>query len=96
MTGDPEGEKLDEMALRIREAGLKREARLQSRKEQPVTMSRIGFDFIGAVLGGTFLGWLADQVMPQLAPWGLIVMILVGFGGGIMNVWRALAGPKST
>ena len=86
--------------MRCQHASGKRKAKpAGSPKEagaQPMKMSRIGFDFMGAVLGGTILGWLVDKYMPEVSPWGLIVMILLGFGGGIMNVWRALAGPKST
>jgi ATP synthase protein I len=91
---DPEHAKLDAMAARIRQAEGKPAGPAPEANAAPMKMSRIGFDFLGAVLGGTLIGWLVDKYMPQLAPWGLIVMILLGFGAGIMNVWRALAGPN--
>jgi ATP synthase protein I len=55
----------------------------------PMKMSRIGFDFMGAVLGSALLGWLIDRNFGT-KPWGLMVLILLGFGVGVMNVWRAI------
>jgi ATP synthase protein I len=96
MTGDPDLDQLDQLTERIRQAGARREVRLEKAAAgQPLKMSRIGFDFLGAVLGGTLLGWLLDKAVPTLAPWGLIVLIMLGFAGGMMNVWRALASPKA-
>jgi ATP synthase protein I len=89
MNNDPERAKIDEMAARIRQAE-KPFGSAPGKEAAPMKMSRIGFDFMGAVLGGTLLGWLLDKAVPKLAPWGLILLILLGFGAGIMNVWRSL------
>src|SRR5690349_12021006 len=94
MNNDPEMAKLDAMTARIRAAEGKPVDGPSNNASEPVKMSRIGFDFTGAILGGTLLGWLLDKAVPALSPWGLIVLILIGFGAGIMNVWRALGSPS--
>jgi ATP synthase protein I len=94
MNNDPERAELEAMTARIRQAEGKPADTREEANSQPVKMSRIGFDFMGSVLGGTVLGWLLDKYLPEVAPWGLIAMILLGFGAGIMNVWRALSAPN--
>lgn len=94
MAGDPEHEKLDDLSARIRKAEGKSTIRVADQVVAPMKFSRIGFDFVGSVLGCTLLGWLADTYMGT-KPWGVMVMVLVGFCVGVMNMWRALAGSKT-
>lgn len=94
MVHDPEHEKLEAMAERIRQAEAKPEMSKSTGSVEPLKASRIGFDFIGAVLGCTLLGWLADEYIPGMKPWGLIGMILMGFVVGMFNVWRALSAKQ--
>ena len=46
--------------------------------------------FISAILVGAAIGWGIDRFF-GVAPWGMIVFLLVGFGAGVMNVMRASA-----
>ena len=45
-------------------------------------------EFVAAVIVGAGLGYLADMFLPT-RPWGLIVMLLLGFAAGLLNVVRA-------
>ena len=47
---------------------------------------------VGAPLGGGILGWLLDRWLGT-APWLLLVLMVLGFGVGIMNVLRISKTP---
>ncbi|HSI40063.1 MAG TPA: AtpZ/AtpI family protein [Xanthobacteraceae bacterium] len=49
---------------------------------------RMGSEFVAGVLVGAGLGWGIDKIF-GIAPWGMIVLMLLGFGAGIMNMLRA-------
>lgn len=49
---------------------------------------RLSTELVGGVLLGAALGWLIDRWL-GISPWGLIVFLLLGFAGGILNVMRA-------
>ncbi|WP_428032663.1 AtpZ/AtpI family protein [Ancylobacter sp.] len=49
---------------------------------------RLGAEFVAGVLVGAGLGWAIDRFF-GIAPWGMIVFILLGFGAGIVNMMRA-------
>jgi ATP synthase protein I len=51
---------------------------------------RIGTEFIAAILVGTAIGYLIDLGLGT-SPWGLLIMFLVGFAAGILNVTRVVA-----
>jgi ATP synthase protein I len=51
---------------------------------------RLGSEFIAAVLVGTGIGYVLDRWLGT-GPWIMLVMLLVGFGAGILNVTRAVA-----
>ena len=51
---------------------------------------RIGTEFIAAVLVGAGLGYLIDLGLGT-SPWGLLIMLMVGFAAGILNVTRVVA-----
>lgn len=93
MEQDPDREKLDAMAARIHKASGKP---VESSQESaaPTQSSRVGFDFVGSVVGCAFLGWLIDKGLAT-QPWGLIIMILVGFAVGMVTVWKAMESQKS-
>lgn len=52
--------------------------------------ARLGTEFVAAVLVGTALGYGLD-VLLGTGPWLMLVMLLAGFGAGILNVVRAAA-----
>jgi len=51
---------------------------------------RIGTEFIAAILVGAVIGYLIDLGLGS-SPWGLLIMLMVGFAAGILNVTRVVA-----
>jgi ATP synthase protein I len=49
---------------------------------------RMATEFVVGILAGAFLGWLVDRWLGT-SPWGLIVLLLLGFVAGVFNVVRA-------
>ena len=49
---------------------------------------RLGSEFFAAIIVGAGLGYLLDMFLPT-RPWGLIVLLLLGFAAGVLNVVRA-------
>jgi len=59
----------------------------------PVTFTvqrSAGTEFIAAVLVGAGLGYLIDLGLGT-SPWGLLILLLMGFAAGILNVIRVVA-----
>jgi len=48
---------------------------------------RLSSELVAGVLAGAALGWGFDRLL-STSPWGLIVFLLLGFVGGVMNVMR--------
>ena len=51
---------------------------------QAMTLST---EFVAGVIAGGILGWIVDHVFGT-KPWGLIVLLMLGFVAGIYNVMR--------
>lgn len=51
---------------------------------------RIGAEFVAAILVGSAIGYVIDLGLGT-APWGLLIMLMVGFAAGILNVTRVVA-----
>ncbi len=49
---------------------------------------RLSSEFIAAILVGAGLGWFLDR-MAGTSPWGLIILLFLGFGAGVLNVLRS-------
>jgi ATP synthase protein I len=49
---------------------------------------RLSSELVAGVLVGAGLGWLIDRLL-GIAPWGLIVFLLLGFAAGVVNVMRS-------
>ena len=49
---------------------------------------RLATEFVASVLFGALLGWLLDRWLGT-SPWGLMVLLLLGFAAGVVNVMRA-------
>jgi ATP synthase protein I len=49
---------------------------------------RLGSEFIAAILVGAGIGYLLDLWL-HTSPWLLLVMLLVGFAAGVLNVVRS-------
>ncbi|KKC41316.1 hypothetical protein WH87_01185 [Devosia epidermidihirudinis] len=51
---------------------------------------RIGTEFVAAIVIGGILGYLIDLGL-NTSPWGLLIMFMLGFAAGILNVTRSVA-----
>lgn len=51
---------------------------------------RLGSEFTAAILVGAGIGFLLDQWLGT-SPWILLVMLMVGFAAGVLNVTRAVS-----
>ena len=49
---------------------------------------RMSTEFVAGVLAGGGLGYMVDR-FAGTRPWGLIVLLMLGFGAGVYNVMRA-------
>lgn len=65
----------------------------ESRKGYAQAM-KLSSEFIAAIIVGAGLGWFIDRFVGT-APWGMIILLLLGFCTGVMNVLRA-AGKVAT
>lgn len=51
---------------------------------------RLSSEFLAAILVGAVMGYLLDQALGT-APWLLLVMVIIGFAAGVLNVVRTTA-----
>ena len=49
---------------------------------------RLSAEFVAGVIAGGIVGWLVDRLF-GIAPWGLIVCLMLGFCAGMLNLMRA-------
>lgn len=49
---------------------------------------RLGTEFIAAILVGAVAGYLLDRWL-NTSPWIMLVLLLIGFAAGVLNVVRA-------
>ena len=82
------------------------EAAVEQRRQSDMSGLSRGFrlasEFAAAIIVGAGLGYLIDMVLPT-RPWGMVVLLLLGFAAGVLNVVRATremnattAGPADT
>jgi ATP synthase protein I len=65
----------------------------QTRQEDMSGMSRgfrLASEFVAAILVGAGLGWVIDSFLPT-RPWGTIILLLLGFAAGVLNIVRTTA-----
>lgn len=58
---------------------------------------RVSSEFAAGIIVGAGLGWVLDY-WAGTSPWGLIILLLLGFAAGVLNVLRSLgkvAGPET-
>jgi ATP synthase protein I len=48
---------------------------------------RLSTELVAGVFVGAVLGWFLDRAL-GISPWGLIVLVLLGFAAGVLNVIR--------
>lgn len=87
------GSVTEDLASRIRRAQAEQEADHPPRS-QPVAMSRanrafrLATEFVAAIIVGGALGYGVD-VLAGTRPWGMVILLLLGFGAGVINVVRS-------
>ena len=59
----------------------------ESRKGYAAAM-KLSSEFIAGIVVGAFLGYLLDH-FAGTGPWGMIVLLLLGFCAGVLNVLRS-------
>ncbi|NTE85524.1 AtpZ/AtpI family protein [Agrobacterium rubi] len=97
MTGN-RNDSLEERRKRLANelAKVRAEDDAEARTEQNAAETRKGFamaiklssEFIAAVIVGAMLGYLLDH-FAGTSPWGMIVLLLLGFCAGVLNVLRS-------
>lgn len=86
----------DDLGQRIARAQAKRPVSAAAEQMRQREMSgmgrgfRLASEFVAAIIVGVGLGLLVDYFLPT-RPWGLVVLMLLGFAAGIVNVVRATA-----
>ncbi|WP_117190819.1 AtpZ/AtpI family protein [Rhizobium terrae] len=70
-------------------AEAKRDAQSEESRKGMALGFKISSEFISAVAVGAILGFLLDR-FAGTSPWGMIVLLLLGFCAGVLNVLRAV------
>jgi ATP synthase protein I len=89
------------LSARLRHLGEGLERVGVGRSQEPRSVSRGGVDasamsrglrlsaeLVGGVIVGAGLGWMLDYGLGT-SPWGFIVLLLLGFAGGVLSVMRS-------
>jgi ATP synthase protein I len=90
------GSLTSDLAARIRRARNERPAQAAADRMRQREMTglgrafRLASEFVAAIIVGAALGWGTDQLFGT-APWGMIILLLLGFAAGVVNVIRATA-----
>jgi ATP synthase protein I len=90
------GSLTSDLAARIRRARNDRPAQAAADRMRQREMTglgrafRLASEFVAAIIVGAALGWGADQLFGT-APWGMVILLLLGFAAGVVNVIRATA-----
>jgi ATP synthase protein I len=71
-------------------AEAKRDAQSEESRKGMALGLKISSEFIAAVAVGAVLGYLLGLAWPASKPWGLIILLLLGFCAGVLNVLRAV------
>jgi ATP synthase protein I len=83
-----------DLEARIARAQARSPAQAEAEQRRQSDMSglsrgfRLASEFAAAILVGAGLGYLIDMVLPT-RPWGMVVLLLLGFAAGVLNVVRA-------
>ena len=77
----------DALARRIAAARAAEASKRDASKREESQGWSIAVEFVGAMLVGGLLGWFIDR-QAGTGPWGMIVMLLLGFATGLRSVLR--------
>ena len=94
--GDKPGSLTSDLAARIKRARGDQSSQAASEQMRRGEMTgmgrgfRLASEFVAAIIVGAALGWGADTLFGT-TPWGMIILLLLGFAAGVLNVIRATA-----
>ncbi len=71
-------------------AGVAREEQSEASRKGMALGLKISSEFIAAIAVGAVLGYVLGLVWPASKPWGLIILLLLGFCAGVLNVRRSV------
>ncbi len=77
----------DALARRIAAARAAEPKARDGRSRRESKAWSVAAEFVGAMLVGGLLGWSIDKYAGT-GPWGMIVMLLLGFAAGLRSVMR--------
>lgn len=84
-------ERLRQLSQRIDAEKSVKQSQTVAARERDMTgfgkAMRLSADFIAGVVVGGGLGWAVDKWLGTM-PWGMIVLLLLGFCAGVLNVMR--------
>lgn len=78
----------EKINLAKKDAGIGNEKKSESHLTGHARAVRLGTEFIAAILVGFGIGYFADLIFGS-SPWIMLVMVLVGFAAGVLNVVRS-------
>ncbi|PZM07759.1 AtpZ/AtpI family protein [Rhizobium tubonense] len=81
------GAELETLRTEVGEDG-PREVRAETSRRGYAEAMKLSSEFIAAIIAGAVLGYLFDRFVGT-APWGMIVLLLLGFCAGVLNVLRS-------
>ncbi len=82
----------NDLDRRIAEAQAKHTRGISSAEGRAETRGwAVGIEFVGTVLVSGFIGWTIDRWLETKTPWGLIVMLLLGFAAGTRRAMQTSA-----
>ncbi|MGB7336133.1 MAG: AtpZ/AtpI family protein [Salaquimonas sp.] len=94
-------EKKDQSDKQLNERLVSLEARLEKNRQENAKATapdtgkpgygnalKMSSEFISAIIVGAMIGYLIDS-LANTTPWGMIVMLLLGFVAGVVNVLRS-------
>ncbi|NLS17923.1 F0F1 ATP synthase assembly protein [Rhizobium sp. P40RR-XXII] len=70
------------------------EVRAEEGRKGYAQAMKLSSEFIAAIIVGAVLGYVFDRFVGT-APWGMIILLLLGFCAGVLNVLRS-AGKVAT
>ncbi|QND49694.1 F0F1 ATP synthase assembly protein [Rhizobium lusitanum] len=87
------GAELASRRAAVRE-GERGEVRAEVSRKGYAQAMKISSEFIAAIIVGAVLGYVFDRFVGT-APWGMIILLLLGFCAGVLNILRS-AGEVAT
>ncbi len=81
----------DDLGQKIKEAQGRQPPVKKPASPQSSRALRAGTDFVAALVVGVFLGYWIDRWLGT-TPFGIIIFMLLGFGAGVMNLYRSQTG----